>query len=149
MRNTRSSRCISSLSASLSASRIRISVIAGLLCDVKPKRIQAGLRTRFGKSDRIIDRAFHALRDLGQAGIVEYSAFSHVELQGFDGVSLPVLFYFLLEAIELRVRHGMSAVAVGHRFDEVGAALGAAVLDGLLCFTVDFEDVHTVDLDRG
>src|SRR5665213_3211632 len=101
MRNTRSSRCISSRRASLSASRMRISVIAGLLRDVEAQRVQAGLGTRLGKGHCLIHGSFDAFGHLGEVVSVEQATFGHVQFERLNRVALPILFNLFLAAVQL------------------------------------------------
>ena len=85
-----------------------------------------------------------------EARLVEHACADMCAFSASIGVALAVAFDLVLQAIELRVRHRVAAVAVGHRFDEVRAAACAGVgRSALRRLAIDLEDVHAVDLTAG
>src|SRR5690349_19435778 len=102
MRNTFSSRSISSRRASRRASRMRISTTGRLLCHVGEERGQVGFRAVLGELDRLVHGPLDPLGDLVQARFVEQSLLLHRRLEGLDRIALAVLLNLVLEPVELR-----------------------------------------------
>src|SRR5262249_11066667 len=125
-----SSRSISSLMASRSASR-NVMMRLDSDIDVLEDRLWRGRRRFLGERHGVRHGGLGLVVELLQALLGGDAERLHAMPQDVDRITLHPLLHLFLGAVLRRVRHGVSAEAIGLRLEEERKALGARSLDGV------------------
>src|SRR5262249_4549688 len=128
MRKMESSRSISSLMASRSASRNEMT--RGSDIDVVQDRLRRRLRTRFRELDGVLHDALCLVVELLQGFIRRDTERLHAIAEDLDRIALHPLLDLFLRAVLRRIGHRVSAEAIRLGLEEERQALGARPLDG-------------------
>src|SRR5262249_4967854 len=125
-----SSRSISSLMASRSASRNVMTRLDSDI-DVLEDRLRRGWRRLLGERHGVRHGGLGLVVELLQALLSGDAERLHAMPQDVDRITLHPLLHLFLGAVLRRVRHGVSAEAIGLRLEEERQALGTRALDSV------------------
>src|ERR1051326_3617827 len=161
MRNTESSRAISSVMASRKATRYSLSsaIEPGAVLELGAVLPFAGVhvlvellglrvRALVGELDDVLDLAVHRNPNVLEVLLVRQLGLLQFGLERDDRIGLAVLLLLFVGAVLVGVDHGATLEAVAHRLDESRLGVGARLLDDLGRGQHHLDQVHAVELER-